>query len=692
MIAFKGHVVNLCILWIVGFGYVQAQDSVTKIEVKAQAQGETIKLRWAPSDALGWSLLNKYGYTIERLTIISGETLAKPIKNITIADGLRPAPLDTWAAEAKTNDFAAVAAQSIYGDEFEIGAASTDILTMINVSQEQVQRFSFALVAADQSWQVAKLAALGFEDSTVTQDEKYLYKIFGNIPQDLYKIDTGYVYIGLRDTADLPDAPMLMAKFMGKTVELKWVVQGLKEFYNSYVIERSFDGDNFNLLSGNANMLTSTERIPKSAMIIKIDSLPASGGRVFYRLRGKSAFGEMGPPSNVVSGTITATHDFAIEIVTAQNVNDGVMIGWEISGIYQDSIDCFIQRSDYSEGTYETLNQTPVKLEQKYFLDNSPVPTGYYRIVAKIDGGNQINSFPYLMQLMDSVPPNRPEYVRASIDRLGHVKVTWRESSGQDLSGYRVYRSNFSNAEFSQLTREPGLDTVFYDTISVNTLTREAYYFITALDSRYNQSAPSNVIKVRRPDRVAPVPPVLKSVSVLDSGIKIEWINSSSKDVSEHLLYRAGIKEHWSLIRQLSINADDQGVWVDRELPHSGIYQYRLVSVDSSRNKSHPTKTITVRYNKNQEAVQVSNLKGYVDRKNKQVKLEWVNPSVKLSGVLIYRSVNGGSMSLMENIDGLANTYIDRNLSAPSSYIYGVRVIEFGKTQGYIVLSDLLNY
>ena len=678
----------VCLLFL--GGNVYGQDSATAIKVKAQASDNFIKLRWAPTDATGWSLLNKYGYTIVRHMILSGDELVRPIKKVVIKSNLKPAPLAKWSEKANKNDFAAIAAQAIYGNDFDVEAANSDILTLINKSQSFAQRFSFALVAADESWEVAELSALGITDASADPQEKYLYKIYGNIPVGNYEIDTGYVYIGIRDTAALPQAPILMSNFKDKVVELSWDVEELKLFYSSYVIERSLNGIEYNTLSDKGNILLGRENRQKSSEILKLDSLPLDAGKVFYRIRGKSSFGELGPHSNIVSGSHSPLFDIRPEIVSASITNNGeVLVEWDKEGEHKGSVEFYIERSGSAGGAYEILSATTYENE---FIDRTPLPVGYYKVVAHSDNGEINKSFPYLLQLPDSLPPASPEQVIAMIDSVGNVTLFWTNNVEKDINGYRVYRSNFKSAEFSQVTRELLQDTVFNETVNMHTLTHELFYYVTALDHRFNESKSSEIIKVIRPDVIPPSPPVLKPLKMTDNRVRIEWINSSSRDVKEHLIYSADEKGIWALVKAVSIGAEEQSVWIDKSLTNSGMFEYKLAARDSSGNISNSTKPYTLRYNYKGVGHQISNLKGQIDRRDKQIRISWENPNVNVRGIMIYRSTNEEPMSLLTIIDALDDNYIDRNVSVSNTYSYGIKVIGVFSSGSQLVLSKTFSY
>ena len=66
----------LCAYALIGMAQ---QKSTSNIRARAEIHSDRILLRWIPSDAKSWDLLNQYGIRLERLTVSrSGVVLDKP--------------------------------------------------------------------------------------------------------------------------------------------------------------------------------------------------------------------------------------------------------------------------------------------------------------------------------------------------------------------------------------------------------------------------------------------------------------------------------------------------------------------------------------------------------------------------------------------------------------------------------------
>src|SRR5690242_11345508 len=93
----------------------------SSIKVLGRCFGDSIVLRWAPDNDMGWRQLNKYGYRIERYTIIRDSAILepKPMKLLTETP-LKPALEKEWKVWMEKDNAVAVAAQAIFGESFEV--------------------------------------------------------------------------------------------------------------------------------------------------------------------------------------------------------------------------------------------------------------------------------------------------------------------------------------------------------------------------------------------------------------------------------------------------------------------------------------------------------------------------------------------------------------------------------------------
>src|SRR6478735_6647031 len=101
-----------------------AQDSLQvnadPIGVIARPSADSVALRWAPTKVGHWLTANQYGYVVERYTMVrNGKFINRPERVLLTSAPIKPLPEDRWAAYTN-NKYAMIAAQSLFGETFEI--------------------------------------------------------------------------------------------------------------------------------------------------------------------------------------------------------------------------------------------------------------------------------------------------------------------------------------------------------------------------------------------------------------------------------------------------------------------------------------------------------------------------------------------------------------------------------------------
>lgn len=681
----KGAISRLMILLLSIASHVslgQASDDAYRVDtaqvvVKARATEDgVIRLRWAVTTPRAWRKCNGYGYHLTRYTILrDGKELPHPIA---IDFGvIMPEPLSEWEEIVQTNDNAAIIAQSLYGESFYVAGAK-NLGTIVNLSQEQQQRFTWALYAADQDFEAALMGGLGYVDENAKPNEKYLYRVSAAVPQDLLPIKKSSVYVGSKDYEPLPKPLGVVAIFSDSQTELSWDYQIYKELYNSYFIERSADGEIFERLNDlpMTGLNNSGEREVKR--LFYLDSIQ-NNETYYYRVVGRTYFGEESEPSEIVMGHAEATLKFVPRITYKYYQDENsIKLQWEFDEQGNELIHGFeLNRSDQIDGKYERVMQdiAPHLREIRY---DSLLPTNYMTITAVgKQGGNRVSA-PVLVQPVDSIPPVKPVGLTGEIDSTGIVTLQWASNTEKDMLGYRVYRGNNKNEEYSQITVSPHQDTIYYDTVGVKNLNSKVYYQVIAVDQRFNMSDPSVKLEVKKPDFIPPTQPVIRSYEIKDGAVQLTWIPSSSIDVVTHELYRreSGYAD-WLL--QHSSNTDEENTqtdWKDTDIKEGRRYQYTLIAIDESGLESEPAPPLAVTIPKTSMKPAVDRLGSYIDKKNGYIEIFWKAYKQPYVSVLeIYKGVGEEPVSLLKHVAADTRRVVDEKTKANNTYTYMIRAV-----------------
>jgi len=670
--------------------YSQSKEDKNSIMVLARPHtSNKIMLRWGPTTPISFRKLNKHGYKLVRYTIsISGTTLSKPIvKDLGI---FKPANPEEWKKVIETNNNAAVMAQSIFGEDFDVEGVGT-LQGIINMSQQQEQRFTWGLYVADQDFEVAKLAGLGYEDTEIKSTEKYVYKVFSLVPKEEMDIKDGGVFIGLQDYQTLPKPLDLAAIFTDKKVMLNWNYAIHKQEYNSYQVERSEDGQNFEPVNKLPyTTLNSGGRID-TKRIYYVDSI-TNNKTYYYRVKGKTPFGEFSPPSDVVSGEAKKVLAYVPKISTKEIVNDNksVILEWTFLKEGEDFINGFeLNRSDKANGNYVTVLRNISAKARKLRYDNLD-PTNYFTLTAIGKEGNSRTSYPVLVQPIDSIPPSKPVGLQGKVDSLGVVSLSWTSNVELDMLGYRVFRGNNKNEEYTQVTVAPHQATTFYDSIAVKNLNDKVFYKIVAVDQRFNMSDYSDILTLDKPDFIPPNAPVITSYKVKKEQVFLTWANSSSTDVVKHEVYRKERDSiNWKLIETVLMPKDtvkkEYTDWSDTNIEGGKDYQYEIRAVDDSNLVSKDNDPITIEIPRFKLISGIKNFGSYVDKTNNFIELYWkVIDKESIVELMLYKGAKGKKMSLLRNVPPDFNRIVDNDIKPNNIYSYILRPVFIDGSLGQI--------
>ncbi|HEY9008852.1 MAG TPA: hypothetical protein VIM75_22105 [Ohtaekwangia sp.] len=646
------------------------------IRAVARAQQKQILIRWGASNAQAWRALNKYGFSVSRFTVIRDKSmLAKPErKDIGV---FKPKALALWETLVNQDENAAIIAQALYGDSFDVsGKDDQGILSTVNKAQEAEQRFALSLYAADRSFEAALFAGWGLVDADVKQNEKYLYRIKSLVPANVLFIDSTAVFISPADFKPLPAVTDIAAFFGDKAATLSWDYNGLKDYYNAYFIERSSDGTNFYRVTERPVTKISEQGNKRAAARVHyVDTLGMNNVKYYYRVRGVTTFGEVGPPSEAVSGIGKKMLTYVPHIIRSVVDETGsLLIEWEFDDAGNSLIKSFtLNQSQTEQGPYfpviENIGATKRSLRYDKLF-----PANYFTITAVAIDGESRTSMPVLVQPLDSIPPQAPVGVKVKIDSSGVAIISWTPNTEKDLHGYKVFRMYSRNSELTPLTDSIFLGTSFVDTVSMRLTNRKVFYAVTALDKRYNQSKFSALITALKPDVVPPTSPVFTKYELFDYQVKLSWADSHDEDVASHSLFRkADTEKDWRLVAKF--NASTPGKYTDVAVQRGHLYTYTLVSKDSSGLESLPATPVSIKVAGDPDDITVNMFNAYVDRDKHYIELFWKDGLNNVEEYQLYRQKKGEPVTLWRIMKQHERRTVDEALAVNTEYTYGIRVV-----------------
>ncbi|WP_300976944.1 hypothetical protein [Flavobacterium sp.] len=675
----KLHYILLLFLSTIQLGLAQnktiqeAETSEKKQEIRvlSRVQKNKVLLRWAVTDAISWKKLNKYGYLVERFTVArNNKTLAIPEK-IVLAKHYKPEPIAAWEAIIDTNENAAIIAQALYGEGFSV-TGTDNLQAIINLAEETEQRFTFALYTADKDFEIAKKAGLGFEDTTIKENEKYLYRISSNVPKEELEIKYGGVFVNPKEWEALPKPMDFTAHFTDNSTMLSWNFNILAHAYDSYYIERSLDKKNFERITQKPYTSLNQENTNNNR-IFYVDSI-ANNREYSYRIQGISVFGELGPYSDLVSGKGKSILKYVPHLTTKEFIDDTtVTLVWEFPEEGNDEISGFeLNQSDKEDSDYTTVikNISPKTRTVVYKKLNA---TNYFTLTAVGKQGSNRTSFPMLVQPIDSIPPSKPIGLKGSIDSLGVVRISWDANKEKDLLGYRIYKAYNASEEYSQLTVSPSEKTTFEDKVVLKSLNSKVYFKVIAVDSRYNMSEFSEPLILKKPDIIPPASPVFSKYDIKEGGVFLEWFGSQSEDVATHQLYRQqNDQKDWVLVFEAK-NKEEQ--FQDKTVEEGNTYTYAIFAKDESGLQSLPSPTLSTFVPLYGVMEGVKGFFAQANTKDNTIDLSWSYNNPSVDSFEIYKASEKDPLQLIQIVSGTTKQLSDPTITINTNYKYGIRAI-----------------
>lgn len=478
---------------------------------------------------------------------------------------------------------------------------------------------------------------------------------------------------------ELPKPLDFIGIFQDKSVILSWEYLQLRDVYTSYFIERSNDGKNFSTLSDLPVMNMNSQAQKESNNMIFVDSLQIANQPYSYRIRGKTIFGDYGPYSSVVSGESRKKLEVTPRIKSARvGDDDKITLEWDFPKENESDIQSFellYSRTD-KENDYK-VTKNKLSSEKRSVIVKSESTSNYYKIRAVGNNSDHRESFSVLVQPEDNTPPEIPTQLKAKIDSTGIAHIEWKPNTESDLEGYHIFRGNQKGEELMRITTQPIKEAVFNDSVQLANLNSKVYYYVTAVDFRKNQSEPSEIIEVEKPDIIPPQNPTFSKYEIKDGVITLDWYKSVSEDVALHQLYRLDIDEPNAVAKKIYETKELTPTFSfqDKELQSDKRYVYFLKAIDKSKLVSKESQRITLRNVDLRPKKVISNLTGAANQQKGRIDLIWKNQVNDLTEIVIYRQKEGEKSSLLTTLNGQQNYLEDKNVTVGTKYTYLIKAM-----------------
>lgn len=649
----------------------------------ARNYGDSVVLRWAPREPLFWKGANRAGYVIRRY-LVEGK---KPARNQTgtllTPQPVRPWTKEEWKARFKPGDtLAAVAAQVLYGKTVQAASPKKGVTMQeaMNAKSDLDNRHAYAVLLADQSGFVANGLGMRFVDRSFEKGKKYAYAVYALVDPKQYRSDTAATFINTAEILPLPGMPEIVVEQMDRAVKFSWDRQRAGLFFSAYYLERSEDkGRTFRRVNQQPFVQPLRENQALTPPpIVYIDSLPGNYRPYVYRIYGVTPFGENGKPTKdlPVMGRDKSA-PLPPQQVTAENTKgNDVRLHWQKKEPEPDFAGFMVGKSSNVNGPFAPLNLKLLPKTATEFLDTGAVASGtnYYVIAALDTANNAALSLPAYVIMKDSLPPRKPTGLAGKIDTTGIVKLHWKLGNDPDLYGYLVYYANAKDHTFTPISTDFVVDSTFTDSISLRTLTEKIYYRIAAFDKNRNPSPYSDILELKKPDKVPPIPAVFTDFRVTDTTVTMNWAPSSSIDLASQSLYRrlpGSADSAWVEYARLD---KKQNRFTDRKVKKLTYYEYSLVAIDDAGLRSEKSFPLNVRVYDSGVRQKIDGFSAIKGPDGKSIVLLWNYPVKNDLRFVVYRSFNKGGLLTYQSVPADKTSFSDKRLQK-GEYEYAIKAV-----------------
>ncbi len=654
-----------------------------KMALIARGGPDSIVLRWAPAKPAVWLIGSKVGYRLERANM--GTDGRAGAFRALVDTAIKPWGIERWHAYAQANpivegsdipNYPAIAFNLL--DQFGTDGPvrdnySTDELTSIAERKAELEmRFGFAMIAVDRSVAAAEGLGLRFADRTVVRGERYVYRVYLAGSAGEYTIDTGVVSVtaksdvGRVDGVERSTDGVVLTNSLEKQILIRWRANS---YFGSYFVDRSDDnGSTFKRMNRIPFVTLRHDSTTPGDEELFLDSNTINYKEYRYRVYGTTAFGDEELVNEAPGMSRDLTPPTKPFLPNPNHVSAReVRVAWVMSDPTTPDLAGFrVARGSSDSGvfTYITKRLSPSTREvvDTSFDDGG---TNYYVVEAVDTARNSIRSNTAYVTLIDSVPPGIPVWIDGKMDSLGVVTLRLKARTEQDLMGYRILRANAADHEFSVLLESfndnntyNANDSVYRDTVEIQTLTRNVYYRVTALDKNHNESPMSVILVVPRPDVIAPVAPVIRDVRMTDTTVILGYVSSTSEDIAWHIVYRR-VSEGaaWDSIARVGPR---DTLYTDNNVSKSVDYWYAMRAVDSSGLRSDLSPSVVGRAYETDTRPEVQNLTARYNPTRRVVELAWQYPTLAEEfWFVVYGTGAGGQLQKFARVSSTDRTFTD---------------------------------
>ncbi len=499
---------------------------------------------------------------------------------------------------------------------------------LIEKKAKRDMSYTFLRLAIIQNPKIAEILGVSYMDTTVEKGKNYYYRVKPLATFENYEVNSKILKIVAEENSNFYTKKIEVVQGDG-TLGFSW---DRSDLIGYYVERKAYNESEFKPLNDRIQFTLKPKGYKGETKGAFDDKGLVNYKPYSYRFYANTFWGKKVLFGEVTAYSVDKTPPPAPFLPQPKHTKPNeVTIEWKVKKEAPDLFGFVVARGTSPNGEFTLLHNRVLPKTARKFIDKSfRTDTLNYYLVQAIDTARNISSSnSALVVLVDSIPPKKPVFTKNVIDKKGVVQLVVKKGEERDLMGYRLFRANSPNHEFSVIyegfKHKRALDsipTVFTDTITLNTLTPYVYYKLKALDTHYNESEFSEMVQLKRPDTIPPATPVFHKVLVSKDKVTLHIALSESEDVVQQLIYRKeDLNASWQVLDTLS---KGQKVYVDDKVNKKTTYYYSMRAKDDSNLYSPYATPVFARPYDNGVRAEVTNLQ--IQKNENKVKLTWEYP------------------------------------------------------------------
>ena len=343
---------------------------------------------------------------------------------------------------------------------------------------------------------------------------------------------------------------------------------------------------------------------------------------------------------------------------------------------------CTPLNTSFINNTSNTINA-----QYNWSFDNSDTSTlvnptyvfttpGFHSVsltVSNSNGCSSAQSFPMMIQVYDTLPPNESQIYSVSVMNDSKVKIIWENNPAIDLAAYVLYRKgDYSNTYSAIYTQTNVQNTGFeltseYTDSNLTTLTKTYTYKIQAIDI-CGYTIPLDLLTAH----------TTVNISSRRSGknIDVSWTPYGGCPVNEYKLYRSAPGEEFSYLATVP---GDGLTYLDSTFTCPVAYRYKVIATDLCG-------TTYTSWSDTSQTIPLNILDGQIVDvvrstvvANQSVLTEWTQPIVHPEMVAqfeVFRSTDNINFRYLTTVPSVQTDYMDYNVDVQNTnYYYKILVV-----------------